>query len=127
MHPEVRVRERQAAGIREQGRGRRRRVWNDDEERRIMDDGWVFGLGRGYAQRMAAFLPGKTLKQIREKVRVMRDELLLPDAAPGDAEDPDSEVGSPPRSPSHSGDVEEENADRVSTASPASLVEEGEV
>lgn len=62
MHPEARLAERQVDAGARRGRGLRMRVWSEEEEGLVRDDGWANGLGHGYARRMSAFLPGKTLK-----------------------------------------------------------------
>lgn len=127
MHPEVKLVKRQVDAVAGRGRGQGRRVWSEEEERMGIDDRWPNGLGRGYAQRMSAFLPGKTLKQIREKVRCMRNDFLMPNTDPAQVDEQVSEDGSSLRSSVHSEAAGHEDTDRASSASPASHGELGEV
>lgn len=69
MHPEVRVQERMMVRGPRRPVGRGRTVWSEEEEEVVIEFGANLGFIGVYAPLIAARIPGKSLKQIREKVR----------------------------------------------------------
>lgn len=78
MHPEVRVQERMMVRGPRRPVGRGRSVWSEDEEEVVVEFGANHGFTGVYAPLIAAQIPGKSLNQIREKVRTMRRTGRLP-------------------------------------------------
>lgn len=69
MHPEVRVQERMMVRSPRRPVGRGRTVWSEEEEEVVIEFCEILGFIGVYAPLIAAQIPGKSLKQIREKVR----------------------------------------------------------
>lgn len=78
MHPEVRVQERMMVRGPRGPVGRGRTVWSEEEEEVVIEFGINHGFIGVYAPLIAARIPGRSLKQIREKVRTLRRTGRLP-------------------------------------------------
>lgn len=118
MHPEVREQERMLVLSPRRPFGRGRSVWSEEEEELVVEFGANHEFFGVYAPLIAARLPGKSSKQIREKVRTMR---RLPHGAfEEEAVREEELIDAPPSSPSEafggparsSGDESEASAER---------------
>lgn len=84
MHPEARIQERMAVRGPRRQVGRSRTIWSEAEEDAVIQYGLDQGFAGTYSPRLAEVIPGKSLKQIREKVRMLRSAGRLPLIDPGE-------------------------------------------
>lgn len=113
MHPEARIQERMAARGPRRPAGRSRTIWSEAEEDAVIEFGLDQGFTGTYAPRLAEIIPGKSLKQIRDKVRMLRLAGSIPLIDPGEVAARE--------------EVESESPASASDVSEGGLVEEFEV
>lgn len=112
MHPEARLQERMTFHGPRRPVGRGRTVWTEEEEEVVLEFGATRGLVGAYAPRIAERLPEKSIKQIRDKVRMLRLAGRLPLRGPEEvaARDEDGDVA-PPSSDSEASEESEASAE----------------